>query len=143
MHRIRLASQWQRETLAVTPVAAEASSTEPAVPTVAYPADISLLRSFHAPTGLTPTDRILLTGSLAHPCQWVPSEMIVDLNEHRLNAVVTEAGFLVDLTSHLQRFNRIQIKLRASSATLINPSLAPPWPLENLSLEIHPASETD
>ena len=143
MHRIRLASQWLRETLAATPAPAEASSMESAVPTVANPADISLLRSFHAPTGLTPTDRILLTGSLAHPCQWVPLELLVNLNEHRLNAIVTEAGFTVDLTSHLQRFNRLQIKLRASSATLGNPSLAPPWPLENLSLEIHPASETD
>ncbi len=119
MHRIRLASQWQLR--------------------VADDGRAELTRTFHAPTGLESNDEVQLSADLQVD---FPLDLL-DKLQLRINDSMCEAlrrstaGVSFRLTPHLQRFNHLALVLgnEASCEDLL--SRIPPWPLENIALEIH------
>lgn len=121
MHRIRLHSQWKRDT------SAEQLSR--------------FFRSFHSPTGLTEGDRVFLTASAAAQCSTLHDSFSIQLNGVPLTAVFYEREVAIELTPYLQKFNRLQLDL--FSTDTLNATANPLWPLENLALEIHPQTKTD
>lgn len=121
MHRIRLHSQWKRDT---------------SLSTVSR-----FFRSFHSPTGLVAGDQVLLTATLAAEPTSLLNAISIQLNDAKLTPCIQDERLVVQLTAHLQRFNHLQLDL----PPLDHPtdSSNPLWPLENLALEIHASPKTD
>lgn len=121
MHRIRLHSQWKRDT----------SKQEVS----------RFFRPFHAPTGLHETDSVFFTATFAEQHSHSVSAIIVRLNHAQLFPLITCGDFRVDITPHLQKFNQLELEFPQYPNSV--PLDSPLWPLENLALEIHSHTPTD
>jgi hypothetical protein len=119
MHRIRLASQWQLR--------------------VADNGGAELRRTFHTPTGLEPNDDVQLTADLQidFPVDWL-DKLQLQINDSLCETIRrSKSGLAFRLTPHLQRFNHLALRLGTASNCEDFISRIPPWPLENIALEIH------
>jgi hypothetical protein len=121
MHRIRLHSQWKRDT----------SNNKVS----------RFFRSFHSPTGLQEHDRIFLAATITAENILDFQAAVVRLNEVDLRPEINGNSFIVELTSHLKLFNQLQVELPLASSNSV--SVSSLWPPENLALEIHPSQKTD
>ena len=119
MHRIRLQSQWKRDT-----------SSEPRC---------RFIRSFHSPTGLRERDTVYLRADIVQTFSPEELSFTVLLNAVHLPTQRNSTYFSVELTPHLKPFNHLILELSGSHQP--NPGTEMLWPLENLVLEIH--SETE
>lgn len=115
MHRIRLHSQWKRDT----------SNHKVS----------RFFRSFHSPTGLQEQDRVFLAATFTAEQKFDFQAVGVRLNEIDLVPVLDGTSFIVELTPHLRLFNQLQIEL--PFATSNTDAVSSLWPPENLALEIH------
>lgn len=121
MHRIRLHSQWKRDT-SIQEVS-------------------RFFRPFHAPTGLHEADSVFFTAALAEHHSLSEAAIIVRLNNVQLTPLLTPSEFRVDITPHLQKFN--QLVLEFPQPSISDHLDSPLWPLENLALEIHSHTPSD
>lgn len=121
MHRIRLQSQWKRD-----------SSNE---------LQCRFLRSFHCPTGLLEKDSVLLKANIAQTFSPEEFSITVLLNEVHLQIERNSTSISVNLTPYLKPFNHLTLELSRTHQR--NPGTDLLWPLENLVLEIHSESEKE
>jgi len=119
MHRIRLLSQWQGK--------------------IADAGMVETSRNFHAPSNLTPNDRVFLVGTWTT----VPSSVTIHLNDFPPFDLPVQATIEVELTSYLRRFNQITWRISLPPSAVAPSTYNAPWPLENIALEIHSDSASD
>jgi hypothetical protein len=119
MHRIRLSSQWQGKL------------TDAGI--------VEASRKFHAPSNLTPNDRVFLIGTWAS----LPSSITIQINDFPPFDLPLQTTIHIELTSYLRRFNQITWQISLPTSIVVPSPYNAPWPLENIALEIHSDSASD